>query len=800
LLYRARTDDASTQDVDAEQDTEEGVQPTNQQQGVRDSSHGEPHDEENLTKSPSENDQEPTADTWSEAEQALAESRGHLDNEAYEAALDRANDGLKQVAAIESREGHGSDSALTELRTDLQAVRQSVEHQQWVNERISDARKSRETVERALRTGEFARAETALDELNELVEPLDDSSAEVELKEASRALKQQLIALQAAEEFDRYVDELQESDYYGRGGENKIDRSAEVIEDAEFDRAATRLEAAETELERAAELNRSEGLDREEAIEAKRTQTEALSDETTPRVEVINTVSEAETLVEQGIDHREANEPAAALEAFSAAKQQYASAAEFCETNELEETWEIHERHLMLESYVTVVQNELNDHHQAITSSLDKQLETAIEQLDRTTQYTEVEDYVLAHETLGVAVLALDKATQLLERNQVDDEYHKRYDTLVERAGRLHEQLPEQKETGEYSTRVLVESLQELATKLTESPQPEFVNKYGEYPSEAYLEAFGSWPEALAAANLDPVDQAAHERRKYSRVEVLDALVECARKVGHPPDQSDMNKHGAMSTSPVSNRFVDWDAALELAGLGDGEIPPEPDAPEPNELAELYDIFKTLSTLLEAYLEADGRYQLNDDSPLAEWQATLESRWTGDGTPGHPVYGVQQAERNSFSMSDYRAAYANGSRVTDFQVVETEPLPDQSQERLLEHDLIDPDEALYVPVSPRTGSELSLFVEDEEPLRKANSVLNEFPNFPAAELPKSVLEPETRNEDDTQEEVHSESESSTVTAESKANESSVSESSSEMVTKLLGDMGFGDSERETAND
>lgn len=114
--------------------------------------------------------------------------------------------------------------------------------------------------------------------------------------------------------------------------------------------------------------------------------------------------------------------------------------------------------------------------------------------------------------------------------------------------------------------------MQLLATKLGESPRPEFVTSYGEYPAEAYLDAFGSWPEALAAASLDQIDEEARERRKYTRVEILDALVELGEELGHPPSKGEMNENGAMSASPVQSRFEDWETALELAGVADDDF------------------------------------------------------------------------------------------------------------------------------------------------------------------------------------------------------------------------------------
>jgi hypothetical protein len=122
-----------------------------------------------------------------------------------------------------------------------------------------------------------------------------------------------------------------------------------------------------------------------------------------------------------------------------------------------------------------------------------------------------------------------------------------------------------------------------LSTKLGESPRPEFVNQYGKYPADAYLEMFGSWPEALAAANLDPIDEAGRERRSYSRVEVLDAVVALADELGHPPSKGEMNKQGGMSASPVESRFKNWETALEVAGVTGGRTEEDSEDVDSNE-------------------------------------------------------------------------------------------------------------------------------------------------------------------------------------------------------------------------
>jgi hypothetical protein len=264
------------------------------------------------------------------------------------------------------------------------------------------------------------------------------------------------------------------------------------------------------------------------------------------------------------------------VNAFETARDQYDEADEIVTRFDLPEQWEVEERRLMIQEYLETAHEALEHRARSLQTDLQHQFDSAASSLTKAEQHAEVEDHVSARESLTKAVKHLGEATQLLKPNTINEEYLTRYDQLAKRADSLHDSLPEASESGQYRMQELVESLQVLAIKTGESPGPEFVNAYGEYPADAYLDTFGSWPEALAAANLDPVDEAARERRKYTRVEVLDALVELANDLGHVPNKGEMNDHGPMSASPIENRFTDWDAALEVAGLT-GEELPQPD-------------------------------------------------------------------------------------------------------------------------------------------------------------------------------------------------------------------------------
>ena len=133
-----------------------------------------------------------------------------------------------------------------------------------------------------------------------------------------------------------------------------------------------------------------------------------------------------------------------------------------------------------------------------------------------------------------------------------------------ERSDGRDDSVGKEKTSGEYDNRNLKNALQQLAMKLGESPRPEFVNKYGEYPADVYIESFGSWEDALAAANLDPIDEVERSRGMYSRLEVLDAVFDLTEELGRFPSRTEMNSKGTVSSTTVETRFEDWETALSL--------------------------------------------------------------------------------------------------------------------------------------------------------------------------------------------------------------------------------------------
>lgn len=493
--------------------------------------------------------------------------------------VERGREHCERAADLDRTHGTGREDELADVRTDLDDLSDRAAER---SELASTAEERLEAARRAVRSRDFDAAAEAVAIAERTADELaaDGASEAVTdpLRSAATAIEEEVAAERAKSSVQGSIGSVRAT----------LSRAEALLEDGERDRAATRLESALETIARAEDLDRKHGLDRGESLAAERRSVESLLEEARvrPAAELSAALDASEAAVSKGIERREAGDLAAAVEAFEEAHRTYSDALELVERFELPERWEVEERRTLVGDYLEVVREELAERRRSVSADLDRQLERAGTALDRAEQFAEVEDHVSARESLGSAVRSLEGARRLVDTDVVDEPVD-RYEELVSRVEALHGRLPAVPETGEYRIRDLVGSLQSLATKLGESPRPEFVNAYGDYPADAYLEAFGSWPETLAAANLDPVDEAARERRTYSRVEVLDALAELADELGHLPSKEEMNTHGRMSASPVTARFVDWETALELAGFtgtsdgGDGDHSPVRDASAP---------------------------------------------------------------------------------------------------------------------------------------------------------------------------------------------------------------------------
>jgi DNA-binding PadR family transcriptional regulator len=431
-------------------------------------------------------------------------------------------------------------------------------------ELVDQAQTQQQSIQRALQSSSYDSAES---ELSKLQDTLEQIAAHDGIDVSSNDLQQSVNQFEnkiATGRADRRLTGL-------FGAISSSRSSAEdCFEEGSYDRARRRLDSAFESVEKATSLNERHDLGKDEKISEKRDQIEELRSEfeQKSREEHSKHITKAEEAISRGIEQREADNPAGAVDAFTEAEEHYDKALKLVEAYELPELWETEQRHSMVAEYLEIARGELEERRHTTRNELEQVLEEAESAVLRAEQYAEVDDHVSGRESLSRAIDHLDEATQLLNVEGVTDQQQSRYDDLVDRAETVQKNLPDEEDSGRYRNQDLVESLQRLATKLGESPRPEFVNEYGEYPADAYLDAFGSWPEALAAANLDSIDESARDRRSYSRVDILDELVRLSNELGHPPSRTEINRKGNISSTTVENRFQDWDTALELANIG----------------------------------------------------------------------------------------------------------------------------------------------------------------------------------------------------------------------------------------
>jgi hypothetical protein len=201
-----------------------------------------------------------------------------------------------------------------------------------------------------------------------------------------------------------------------------------------------------------------------------------------------------------------------------------------------------------------------------------------------------------------------------------------------------------------------------------------------------------------------------------------DTLPEAARLLNEFPTEPDNETDESNNSDLLNpNLFPGLTASTSNQtasqnGLDTGQSSAHQTETQPNELADLYD---GLYTLLESL----------PDHTNPRWQEAIESILFGGAYLGSEAspYGEQQAERNDFSMPDYRSKYGDGSRVTEFPAIATkQPRGDDAQYV---------DEGVELPLAPDTLTALPL-APTEEALPEAARLLKEFPVAPDAEVTK----------------------------------------------------------------
>lgn len=151
---------------------------------------------------------------------------------------------------------------------------------------------------------------------------------------------------------------------------------------------------------------------------------------------------------------------------------------------------------------------------------------------------------------------------------------------------------------------------------------------------------------------------------------------------------------------------------------------------EPNELAELYESFRIIDKFLEQLLESDPFDVHAPIHHIFSWKEAIHKLVKGDGWEDAPCYGEQQYNRNPISIHEYREEYGDGTKVTEFEAIDTVRLPSDQSDRLSELIDLDGRENLKIPIAPSSGEAIPLIVENETELKDALDLLSEFPEYP----------------------------------------------------------------------
>jgi predicted flap endonuclease-1-like 5' DNA nuclease len=299
----------------------------------------------------------------------------------------------------------------------------------------------------------------------------------------------------------------------------------------------------------------------------------------------------------------------------------------------------------------------------------------------------------------------------------------------------------------------LLDELERLQDKLGFVPARHHVEEHGKYPPRFYRRRFDSVKQATTAAGMDYRD------------DVIEAIQSLAVELGRKPRASDFDEHAPYSNSYVYDLFDSWAEACVTAGVnsdeavqelteerqtsetGDDETPPndgtgsgdtagtETDSDLPTSpLAEYYEVFGNLLTVQQALLGEDLTEHLGESEPMSRWHTMVRNRWAGESTEQFDQsYGAQQNERTEFSIQDYRDAYGNGEHVTEFQAIETAPLPEPIVELVSYLSSMERSEAaaIRIPKAPDSGEPLPVLVESTAAYDRARSLLETFPDRPA---------------------------------------------------------------------
>jgi hypothetical protein len=209
----------------------------------------------------------------------------------------------------------------------------------------------------------------------------------------------------------------------------------------------------------------------------------------------------------------------------------------------------------------------------------------------------------------------------------------------------------------------LLEEITRFANVLDEPPSQELMEKYGEYTLDDYHALFGSWEAALDEAGVT-AEVPDHSNWKYSNVDVLDAIIEVAEKVDHPPTTSDMNRRGKISHTTCMNRFGSWETVLKMAGLDPSKRPNVSDgATQTGDSGQRYTDTKIIEEIQRVADAVEGRPTVTEMNELGQMSSTTAANRFGSWNAALEqagVIGTTQSDHTGDNSDDNRTEDAAG--------------------------------------------------------------------------------------------------------------------------------------------
>lgn len=292
----------------------------------------------------------------------------------------------------------------------------------------------------------------------------------------------------------------------------------------------------------------------------------------------------------------------------------------------------------------------------------------------------------------------------------------------------------------------LLAAIQQCYFEVDRVPSESHLTDHTPFPPDEYISEFGSVVEAISTAEID-----------YESA-LLDALAKTAEQVGHPPTTATFSDHSMYHSNEVYEFFDDWDDALAAAELPEAvtsetENPEEPetstepatdessttqtngkeesitgpDTPPQSPLSEWCDAIRGLQTLQHSIYGTE-RDDLPPDDPGLQWMDDINKVATTHGLDNWKEgYGEQHRQRADYDIAEYRDAYGDGDRVTEFYVIETVSVSESAGILAGSAET----NHLSIPVAPESEHPLPIIVTSEAELSRAQTLLSELPARPA---------------------------------------------------------------------